>query len=226
MKNIRLMSYAVFSAGLLAAATPCNASTQTWADTDSGSPLDFLEEQWGSNSGFDLSYSGTWDITGAGYNPAIHGIDAITVWFAFADDSPGNFEGAETADGGDAPEYVDVTLGAGTTIWDNLEVDGRHPASTYTYYSMALNPLTHFGIFNDLKIDGKLAYTVTIQELLADTGSESLNREDTYLKVAKLEASFTPAPAPNRVPDGGSTLLTLGAAVLGLGGFRRFLIKA
>jgi hypothetical protein len=188
--------------------------------------LDFLEEKWGnSDSSYDLSYSGTWNITTAGYNPIIHDIDAITVWFAFADDSPGNFEGAETGNGGDAAENVDISLG-GNTIWDDLEVDGRHPASTYTYYSMVLNPLTHFAIFNDLSSDGKLGYTVTIQELLPDTGYASQNLEDTYLKVAKLEACFTPVPETRKVPDNGSTFIAFGLGLLGLGGVRRFLIKA
>jgi hypothetical protein len=211
-------------AGLFGAANLCKAAPITWEDTDSGSPLDFLEEKWGSyDNSYDLSYSGTWNILNAGFNPASDTIDAITVWFAFADDSPGNFEGAETSNGGDAPEYVDISLG-GTKIWDDLEVDGRHPASTYTYYSMVLNPLSHFTVFNDLATDGKLGYSVVIQDLFADTGSQSLNLEDTYLKVAKIQACST--PTPKSVPDGGSTFLAFGAGLIGLGGVRRFLIKA
>lgn len=37
---------------------------------------------------------------------------------------------------------------------------------------------------------------------------------------------YNGGPPTNNVPDGGSTLVTLGAGLLGLGGIRRFLVKA
>jgi len=190
-----------------------------WQDVDRGGPLDFLHEPWGANdNSYDLSYENTWDLTGSGYNPAIHGIDGITVWFAFADDRPGYFEGAEAAHGGDVAEHVDISLG-GAMVWDDLEVDGQHPVSSYAYYAKVLDPVGHAAIFSDLAADGRLAYTVELQQLLNDTGSEGRNSEDTYLKVAKIKAWHD--PSARRVPEGGASLVLFGLGLAGVVGLSR-----
>jgi len=88
---------------------------------------------------------------------------------------------------------------------------------------MVLDPLAHFAVFEDLR-DGKLGYKVTIQDLSNDTGWARNNLEDTYLKVAKIQVTSRPHSTP--VPDSGSTALVLGLGLIGLGGVRRFLIKA
>lgn len=198
------------------------AAMMVWEDGFSGSPLDFLHEKWGSyDSSYDRNYSNTWDITTDGYNPLVNSIDGIQVWFAFADDRPGNFDGAETGDGGDAPEHVDISLG-GTRIWDDLEVDGAHPYSNYAFYTMVLDPTLHASIFSDLSSDGRLGFNVELQELLSDSGDSSKYQEDTYIKVANIRA-WQDEPNQHKVPDGGTTLVLLGASLAGMAGLRRLL---
>ncbi len=219
-------SMAVCAMTLLATCGLSQAATMVWEDTHSGSPLDFLHEKWGSNdSSHDRTYSKTWNITNAGFNPGVDAISGIEVWFAFADDQPGFFDGGEIWGLGDAEERVDISLG-GSMIWDDLEVDGRHGSANYAYYSMVLDPLTHLSVFSDLAADGKLKYTVALQELLSDSGSQYFNREDVYFKGAKLRATYD-VPADDsgqpqgKVPDGGTTLALLGAGLAGLYGIRR-----
>lgn len=212
------------TAALLGASSLSNATT-IWTVEHSDNPLDFLEEGW-SGSGGDLSYSSIWNLTSVGYSPATPGISGIEVWFAFADDqvvTKANKGPDDLNHGGDSEENVDVELG-GTKIWNDLEVDGSH-ANGFAYYNLILNPTTHSAIFADLAADGKLAYTVTLQDLLADYGGYLLNekyREDTYLKVAGIKAWYD---APNEevpgVPDGGTTVSLMGLALLGLAGLRR-----
>lgn len=215
------------AAALLGGAGAGQAAMLTWYDEHSGSPLDFLYEPYGtSDTSYDLSYSDTWDIKPDGFNPAVHGIDGIKVWFAFADDRPGADPTKERTGGndGDAEEYVDVALRDNPNqvlIWDNLEVDGAHPSSNYAYYSMVLDPTLHASIFSDLAADGLLRYTVTLEQLLSDSGSESKYGEDTYLKVTKIKAWYD--DTPRNVPEGGAGLGLLALSLGGLVSLRRML---
>lgn len=222
IKRTRLFSSLIVSAGLLGSSGFVSAQTMIWEDVRTGSPLDFLYESTFSDRTSDLSYANTWSLLDKGYS-ANNPISGITVWFKFADDSPGNFEGAETANGGDVQEYVDISLG-NQKLWDNLEVDGRHPSTTYASYSMVLDPVAHAAVFSDLMMDGKLSYTVALQ----DMAKSSLGREDTYVKEAGLRASFTPKPktTSNRVPDGGASLALLSISLAGLAGLRKSLKQA
>lgn len=216
MKKSTIVPACIIAAGFFGATNLTQASNiNCWESSFSGSPLDFLNEKWCSHdNSYDLSYSNTWNILSDGFNPGTDTIDAITVWFSFADDSKT-----------DGEEYVDISLG-GTNLWDDLEVDGMHPATNYATYSMVLDPLTHFSVFQDLAADGKLGFSVVLQELVSDCGSKSKNLEDTYVKVAKIQACSSSTPIENPVPDSGSTFLAFGIGLLGLGGVRRFLIKA
>jgi VPDSG-CTERM motif len=221
----RIRPIAVIATSFFGIFGTTSAATITWEDIHSGNPLDFLEEKWGANdSSYDLSYSNTWNIATKGFIPG-DSITGIIVSFAFADDGPGtivNDEDTENAGGGDVVEKVDITAG-NTLLWDHFDVDGKHPESTYKYYSLTLNPLTHSSIFSDLAADGKLAYSVTIQQILDDSGSESINREDTCLKVAKIQATYTPSTRSengNPVPDGGTSVALLGLGLMGLAGMR------
>jgi hypothetical protein len=220
IKFTRLFSLLTVSAGLVGTSGFLSAQTVIWEDIDTGSPLDFLYESSSRNGSSDLSYSATWNLLTKGYI-ANSPISSLEVWFKFADDSPGNFEGAESANGGDAEEYVDVTLG-NTKIWDNLEVDGRHPSPTYASYTMMLNPVTHASVFSDLMTDGKLSYTVALQNMSSSV------IEDTYIKEAGLRASFTPKPktTSGKVPEGGASFALLGVGLLGLAGLRMSLKQA
>jgi hypothetical protein len=218
--NRRVAPVCIVAAGFFAAAnlsqatyidTNCSEDSDTicWEDSAGAAPLDFLYESYRTGTTADWSYSGTWDITDSGFDSATHTINAITVWFSFADDSSW-----------DDQEFVDISVG-GNKYWNDLEVDGNHsnPPSSYDTYIKSFDLNADSGIFSDLQSDGKLSYSVFIQDLLSDS---QYDREDTYLKVAKIEACGT----PNRVPDSGSTFLAFGLGLLGLGGVRRFLIKA
>ncbi len=204
INTTRLFSHSIVAAGLLGLSSLSNAALLTWEDIDSGSPLDFLYESTASDSSSDLSYSATWNILTKGYT-ANSAIDGITVWFKFADDSSNDID-----------EKVDISVGS-SKIWDDLEVDGIHPSPTYATYSLTLNPVTHVSIFNDLKADGLLTYSVELQRLL----SNSLGREDTYLKEAGLRATYAETSRTNRVPDGGTSLALLGMSLAGIAGLRK-----
>lgn len=223
IKFARSFSLVAVSTAFVGSSGLLSAQTTIWEDIQTGSPLDFLYESSSSDRSSDLSYRNTWNLLNKGY-VANSPISSLAVWFKFADDSPGNFEGAESANGGDVEEYVDISLG-NTKIWDNLEVDGRHPSTTYASYTMMLDPVTHASIFSDLMMDGKLSYTVALQ----DMARSSFGREDTYFKVAGLRASFTPKPkttTSGRVPDGGASFALLGMSLFGLAGLRMSLKQA
>jgi hypothetical protein len=202
------------------------AATLTYQARHEGGPLDFLEEPW-LGSGGDLSYGATWDITtvaNGGYVPNSHPFLKIELWFAFADDRPGANPSLERTSGndGDAEEHVRITAGTETVTAD-LEVDGKHPASTYEYYPFvfdsANNPAAFAALSADLMADGKLAYRVELLELLSDSGEKYKKREDTYFKVAKLRATYD-EPERN-VPEGGAGLAMFGLTLAGLVGWRR-----
>jgi hypothetical protein len=204
INTTRLFSHSIVAAGFLGLSSLSHAALLTWEDIDSGSPLDFLYESTNSRSSSDLFYTATWNLLTKGYT-ANSPIDAITVWFKFADDSSS-----------DVTEHVDISVG-GSKIWDDLEVDGIHPSPTYATYSLTLNPVTHMSIFDDLKVDGLLTYTVELQRLL----SNSCGREDTYLKEAGLQATYAETSRTNRVPDGGTSLALLGMSLAGIAGLRK-----
>jgi hypothetical protein len=178
-----------------------NASLLTWVDRnpDTGNgPLQFLSEN-GTKS-----YSSFFDITTAGFVPGTHSAGSIDVKFAFADDQ--FFDVAET---------VDITFG-GLLIWDDEQVDGTFLFAP-TYYDWVSGSLTvNLALLGDLNADGKLAYTVTIQDSNRGTA-------DTWLKIAELTAagSLVPGNNGNAVPDGGATLGLFGLGLLGLGAICR-----
>jgi hypothetical protein len=227
------MNFKILSATLCTAlfvVTTTTASVIYWEDEHIGSPLDFLHEKWGANdTNYDESYSNIWNILTQGYQPGVNSITGIEVTFAFADDKPGNFEGAEIGNDGDIEEYVDISLGtnnSGTQIVDNREVDGRHPYATYEFFTLTLNPATHTAIFSELNLTGKLKYDIRLAPIASDSYSSSSGYtgnylEDTYFKVAKIRAyQVIPDDSPN-VPDHGSTLLCLGVSFAGLLGLRK-----
>jgi hypothetical protein len=178
-----------------------NASLLTWVDRnpDTGNgPLQFLSEN-GTKS-----YSSFFDITTAGFVPGTHSASSIDVKFAFADDQLL-----------DVVETVDITLG-GLLIWDNEQVDGTSLFAP-VFYDWVSGSLTGtLALLGDLNADGKLAYTVTIQDSNRGTA-------DTWLKIAELTAtgSLVPGNNGNAVPDGGATLGLFGLGLLGLGAIRR-----
>jgi len=93
-------------------------------------------------------------------------------------------------------EYVNIYLDS-TLFLGGIEVDGTHnnPPTSYDWHSGALTGT----LIGSLNTDGILNYTVTVTS------------GDTYLKVAKLEAQ-----GRYKVPDGGLTVLLLGASLSGL----------
>jgi hypothetical protein len=101
------------------------------------------------------------------------------------------------ADDGDSQlEYVNIYLDS-TLFLGGIEVDGTHAniPTSYDWRSGALNGT----LIGSLNADGILNYTVTVTS------------GDTYLKRAKLVAQ-----GGYKVPDGGLTVLLLGASLSGL----------
>lgn len=141
------------------------------------------------------SYSGIFDITDNGFNSALHIVNSAYASFAFADDS--DYDSSET---------VNITLGTPFLAFiSGQEVDGDHPAVNFAWYGNNVS-----GTFlTDLNADGKLAWKVTVTE------------GDTYLKVAKLEATGTTRTQTPGVPDGGSTAALLGLGLAGLVALRK-----
>ncbi|MEZ5276870.1 MAG: VPDSG-CTERM sorting domain-containing protein [Opitutaceae bacterium] len=178
----------------------------TWKDYDgfkkTGTALDFLNEPYGSgDTTYDLGFQGSFNILNDGFDPLAHFITGAKVGFSFADD------------GNDAGEWVDITLDS-TKIWNDLEVDGSHPATNFDWH---VKDISGIGILmGSLQADGKLAYTVRLQQKLSDS---SHSREDVYLKEAKLVAWGD----VRRVPDSGTTLLLLGLGLLSIGATSRLL---
>lgn len=188
-----------------------NAALITWVDRNPSTgngPIVLLSENGTT------SYSSFFDITtlDAGPTPFIagtHQATTIDVRFAFADDDS------------DDAESVDIFLGSIVLpIWNNEQVDGNH-SNAPTNYDWVSGSLTgNLTLLGDLNADGKLAYTVTIQNL--DTSRRS-DTEDTWLKIAELTATGDRKPGNNGnpVPDGGATLGLFGLGLLGLGAIRR-----
>ena len=156
------------------------------------SPLAFLNASQGD------THVGTFDLTKFGYNPATMRITAARITFAFADD-------------GDATdEFVAVTLDG--EVWaptENQEIDGtRHQApANYDYFDQAWESSSPADQpFLERLQNGRLPFQVT-----ATVG-------DVYLTIATLEVTIVPRAA---VPDQGSSLLFLLAAVAGIVAWKR-----
>ncbi|RXK52875.1 hypothetical protein ESB00_14275 [Oleiharenicola lentus] len=190
--NIRALLKTV---GLALALTGvAQASDLTWTSQFSGSPLKFLN--FNNVSAGSHYYSNTFDITPSGFNPLTMTIDSAVASFAFADD------------GDSYEEWVDITLAGNLFI--NEEVDGAHPSSSYAWYSDSLGVT----LLADLQADGKLAFKVQLLDTVR------YNKEDTYLKVAKLVAKGHENP-PHKVPDESNTVILMGAAMLSLIALRK-----
>ena len=93
-------------------------------------------------------------------------------------------------------EHVSVDLGAVSSWLNNVEVGG-----TFASYELVSGNLS-MTLLADIAADGKLTYTVR-----ADSG-------DFYLKETQLTVYA-------HVPDGGSTLMLLGLALVGFAALRR-----
>jgi hypothetical protein len=177
-------------AALTVFATNSNALTWSFSTVSVDSPpLKFLQ------SG-DSTYTSTTGLTGtqfnllgAGYNPATMVITSATVTFWFADDDS---DGSETVD-----IYVNGTSVTGTRIFNDLEVDGSHPAANFAPYSANLQDFA--GLIADLQ-DGIMSYQVKRQD------------GDTYLKIAEITATGN----TTTVPDNGLTAAMLGLSLMGL----------
>ncbi|HRE80181.1 MAG TPA: VPDSG-CTERM sorting domain-containing protein [Opitutaceae bacterium] len=138
-------------------------------------------------------YFGSFDLTKLGYDPSKMRITAARISFAFADD-------------GDASdEFVSVILHG--DVWaptENQEIDGtrHHAPANFDYFDQvweASSPADQ--LFLEKLQNGRLPFQVT-----ATTG-------DVYLTMASLEVTIVPKAA---VPDHGSTLLLLLAALAGV----------
>lgn len=182
---------AVAFAGITMAALSLtqSASAIQWTYTLNSSPtnnssaLDFL------NSG-DTTYSGTFNILTAGFDPDDYTINSAIARFAFADDGDSGYE------------YASIQLGNPLAAFiASTEVDGNHsaPPNSYHWISAALNST----FLADLQVDGLLKFRVK-----RESG-------DFYLKRVVLEVSGDRKP-PSHVPDGGATLGLLGGGLLGL----------
>lgn len=194
--NIRTLFKTVGVALVLSSVA--QASDLTWTSQFSGYPLKFLNfNNVAANSHI---YTNTFDITTSGFNPLTMTIDSAVASFAFADDDDG-YE-----------EWVDVTLEGNLFIHE--EVDGDHPYSSYAWYSDDLS----VGLLANLQADGKLSFKVQLLNTV------NYNKEDTYLKVAKLVAKGHENP-PHKVPDESNTVILMGAAMLSLVALRKRLVR-
>lgn len=164
-----------------------NATALTWTHENNGDPLKFLN----SNN---PTYTSTFNILNAGYDPNTMVVTAATAWFAFADDGDSQYE------------YVKVYLD-GALFMGPIEVDGTHnniPAS-YDWHSGTLS-----GSFLASLQDGIINYSVKVTS------------GDTYLKRTKLVAEGYARPSESpRVPEGGATIVMLGMSLAGLAGLAR-----
>lgn len=172
-----------------------SALTLTWEDRDpdtGAGPLKFLSE-------WNTTYTSTFNLTNIAqpYDPNTMVITSAKVYFAFADDSKS----------GDAEEKVNIYLD-GVSIVSGLEVNGLHPYSSYAWYDFSVTGAALLS----LQDDGILDYKVKLKN--------TNGTNDTYLKIAKLEAEGHLIPPPS-VPDHGSVAGLLGGSLLGLAVLRR-----
>lgn len=140
------------------------------------------------------SYTGLWDISDSpGFSTGLD-FTSATADFWFADDSKY-----------DSGEYVSINIGALTGWKTNEEVDGSINyyinLVSYDLVSGSLNA----SLLLDIATDGKLSYKVKAV------------RGDTYLKESRL----TVHASTRKVPEHGSTIALLGAALIGMVAFKR-----
>lgn len=167
-------------------------------DPDSGNgPLAYLSENGNA------SYRSDFDILAAGFNPLEHVITKIVVRFAFADDA------------NDGSEKVDIVVG-NQKLWNDQEVDGNHNNAPNNYHWLTMDVTGNQSIFDQLSEYGKIAYKVTVQNLLTARKSD---KEDTWLKIAHLKVWGE--TKPQEVPDAGTTIALLGLGLLGLAAARK-----
>lgn len=199
MKALKHILSAATLVAALGIATTASASLY-WEDRDPSSgngPLEFLEE-------YDtVTYSSDFQMFGpVAYNSALHNITQILVKFYFADDN-----------GGDSQyEYVDIWVGS-TKLWNNQEVDGNHNNAPNSFHLLEKDVTGYDILRSDLLADGKINYTVKIQDLEGWRGGQ----EDTYLKIAHLQVWGD----YKQVPDAGATVALVGLGLVGLAAARR-----
>lgn len=189
MKTIRLL--------LAGALTTAAVSTSAYAGYYQLSHLDGLYNYVKLSEG--ETYSGTFDLTNKGFDPACEDVVWAKLAFAFADDAlfgDFNYSGFWL---GDPKEYAKVKYD-GNVTWLG-EVDG----SIWNYDWVSITGSVGSLLVNALQ-DGILSYTV------------KLKHGDAYLKEVKLEACSVDVPC---VPDNGSTVALLGLGLLGLAAVKR-----
>lgn len=146
-------------------------------------------------------YNGTFNLTGAGYNPATMLITNATLYVWFADDNGG--------DSGN--EYADVHVD-GTLVGNNVEYNGYHSSSGMSTWDKKTFVLDSYASIIAAVQDGILTFSVTDKD------------GDGYLKEAKLKVTAgdkPPPPPPPGVPDNGGTAIALGLGLLALFAARR-----
>lgn len=158
----------LFSSITLALVLASGASAISYTDVDVDGNEGEPDYQYLS-TGRLSSWSKTFDILGAGYDPATMRIVSAVVSFAFADDYDRS------------SEYVRIIVG-GETLWRNQEVDGTHYYAPYSYdwFSKSLG----LGLISQLQ-DGIIDYSVN-----ARSG-------DFYLKEASLTAQVERLKVPD-----------------------------
>jgi len=151
--------------------------------------ITWVDEDYGDPLKFLHSGSPSYSST---FNILIDGYDPNTMHVTSA---VASFAFAD--DGDSYLEYVDIYLGGSLFLGDQ-EVDGTHDniPSSYDWYHGNLS-----GTMLANLQDGVISYQVTVTS------------GDTYLKRAKLVAQGE----YNRVPEGGSTAVLLGSALVGIG---------
>lgn len=144
------------------------------------------------------SYLGEFNIVDVGYNPATQRVTSATAWFAFADDVLPWDGLADPLDLYGNNEVVKVDLGLVNGYFGPVEVD----------LATVLGGNVEGSVLLDLSSDGVLSYKI------------NKVAGDFYIGFAKLVAEASPRTA-NAVPDGGTTAVLLGLALLGLSAARR-----
>ena len=190
-----------------------SASAITWVDRDPDSgngPLDFLYESYPNDGvGSDYTYYGNFNIAQDGYNQSKHEITGIWADFAFSDD---NLNQGDYGNDRDWREEVDIYMGSNSVLGEvkianDLEVDGSN--SSYDWHSFDLS--SNAKILGDLQ-NGYINYRIRLDPNYSDWHK---GREDTYLRIAKIEVHG------REVPDSGTTLSLLAFTLLGFVGLKR-----
>jgi len=169
-----------------------SSSAITWMDRDPDSGSGPLKLLTESST----TYSSDFNILINGFNPATMLVQSATVKFAFADD-----------DTNDPYEYVNIYLD-NILLQANLEVDGTHPISSFAWYQFSVTG-AHLASLQD----GILDYKVVLQN--------TRGKNDTYLKIAQLNATGT----TRSVPDNGASVTLFALGLVGLLSLRQRLSR-